>query len=93
MVAVVHDVIVEVFLVMERPAGGNQCCDENSYDGALAVLFCFSDRGRKILNHVRDGKGCDKGHRRQHYKAIALVDFDAEISRNVFENDICLDVI
>ena len=92
-VAVVHDVFVEVLLVMECPAGKDNGGDECADHGALDILFLAVHRSGKVLDHVGDGEGCNKGHCREHHEAVALVDFDGEIARDVFENDVRLDVV
>ena len=92
-IAVVHDVIVKVFFVVERPACKGESDNQHGDNGIFAVLFRASCRGHKVLDHVRDGEGCDKGHRREHHEAVALVDFDAEVARNVFENHVRLEMV
>ena len=91
-VAVVHDIIVEILLVMDCPAGEKQGGNEHADKGCLAVQLA-AGRRCEVLDHVGDREGRHKSHGRQHHKAIALVDFDAEVARDVFENHIRLQVV
>ena len=92
-VAVVHDVLVEVLLVMECPTGKDDGCDEYASEGAFGILFLAVHRSCKILDHVRDGECGHKCHGWQHHETVTLVDFNAEIAGNVLENDVRLNVV
>ena len=47
----------------------------------------------EVLNQVGHRECSDKCHRGEHHEAVTLVDFDAEVSRNIFENHVCLQVV
>lgn len=92
-VAVIHDVVVEVLLVVERPACKCQCDNQGCNQNVPVVWGFVFARSHDVLDEVRDRECCHKRHRGEHHKTVALVDFDAEIAGNVFEDDVRLDVV
>ena len=91
-VAVVHDVLVEVFLVVERPCAKDDGDDDHARKCERLCLF-LACGCCEVLDGVRDGERCDKRHAGQHHQAVALVNLDAEVARDVLENHVGLHVV
>ena len=88
-VAVVHDVLVEVFLVVERPCAEDDGDDDHARKCERLCLF-LACGCCEVLDGVRDGERCDKRHAGQHHQAVALVNLDAKVARDVLENHVGL---
>ena len=94
-VPVIHDVLVETFLVTEGvpPEEKSQKNGGNQIGGRVGVQRKFSEKKIGDRKRIANGKRCKVCHGRHHDEGVTLVDFNREIPRNVFENDVCLDVI
>ena len=92
-VAVVHDVVIEVFLVMECPTGEGQGDNQHDEECGLAVIGGAVAWSCKVLDKVGDRQCGHKSHRREHHQAITLVDFDGEVAGDVFQDHESLDVV
>ena len=94
-VAVVHDVLVEVFLVVECPGGKEGAGHEGYQQGCHCVLLGIlsAHRGDGLLDKVCYGEGSYKRHGREHHQAVTLVNLDAEIARDIFKDHVGLNMV
>ena len=94
-VPVVHDVLVEVGLVVECPGGKEGCGHKGYQQGGHCVLLGIlsAHRGDGLLDKVRYGKCAYKCHGREHHQAITLINLDAEIARDIFKDHVGLNMV
>ena len=91
-VPVVHNVTVEVRLVMESPARKEKRKEESQHQHRRGLFFGLGV-GTEIFNQVGYRQRRQKSHAGNHHQAVALVDFDTEVAGHVFQDHVGLDMV